>query len=77
MKETYKGWSIHAFQQITHQSYKDFVAICRRRTKDHLTIHNVEGRSLKQAMLIAKEKIDCGEITVLPRNPSLIKPEFQ
>jgi ribosomal protein L2 len=76
MKINYKGWSINIFKQVYHPSFKPYVAICHRENKNHITIHNVEGISLNQAVIIAKDKIDLGEITTLPRNPDLIKPEF-
>lgn len=60
--EDYKGWHIICHQQVLYPKYKPYMAICSRDISKNRTIRfTLEGSTLKQALVLAKERIDDGD----------------
>lgn len=55
IRETYRGWLIHAYRQVHWPPYLDFVAVC---FAPRGMSFNVEGDSLADVMAKAKAAID-------------------
>jgi len=61
MKLDYKGWTLKAYKHIYYPPYKDYNCSCWKDFQGKSFMFNVEGSSLKQAINIAKERIDDGD----------------
>ncbi len=61
----YKGWKIKAYKKVFYPPYPDFNASCYRKIGKRIFGFNVEGKSIKQVLNLAKERIDHNEFDVV------------
>jgi hypothetical protein len=58
MISQYKGWHLKAFKHVVYPPYKDYCCSARRDVGNRTFMFYTEGVSIKQAVSVAKDKID-------------------